>query len=76
VKIAIFDDERVTELISTTIGRKPEHATHWSVRTLAAQTGLSPTTVYRYTRLFGLQPHRAKSFKPEGSASRQQRRES
>ncbi len=57
------DDERVAELIHTTIHRKPKQATHWSVRTLAAQTGLSPTTVHRYIRLFGLQPHRAKSFK-------------
>ena len=57
------DDERVAELIQTTIHRKPKQATHWSVRTLAAQTGLSPTTVHRYIRLFGLQPHRAKSFK-------------
>jgi len=57
------DDERVAELINTTIRRKPEHATHWSVRTLAAETGLSPTTVHRYIRLFGLQPHRTKGFK-------------
>lgn len=57
------DDERVAELIHTTIHRKPKQATHWSVRTLAAETGLSPTSVHRYIRLFGLQPHRAKSFK-------------
>lgn len=58
-----IDDERVAELINTTLHRKPEQATHWSVRTLAAETGLSPTTVHRYIQLFGLQPHRAKSFK-------------
>ena len=58
-----IDDEQVAELIKTTLEKKPETATHWSVRTLAAETGLSPTSVHRYIRLFGLQPHRSKSFK-------------
>lgn len=57
-----IDDERVAELITTTLDRKPAQATHWSVRSLAAATGLSATSVHRYIRLFGLQPHRAKSF--------------
>ena len=58
-----IDDEQVAELITTTLSGKPPEATHWSVRSLAAQTGLSQTTVHRYIRLFGLQPHRSKSFK-------------
>jgi putative transposase len=57
------DDERVAELIAATLNRKPAQATRWSVRSLAAATGLSPTSVHRYIRLSGLQPHRAKSFK-------------
>jgi putative transposase len=56
-------DERVAELIHTTLNAKPRGGTHWSVRTLAEATDLSPTTVHRYISLFGLQPHRAKSFK-------------
>jgi hypothetical protein len=33
------------------------------VRSLAAQTGVSKSSVRRYLSLFGVQPHRSKSFK-------------
>jgi putative transposase len=33
------------------------------VRSIAAETGISPTSVHRYFNLFGLQPHRTESFK-------------
>ena len=42
---------------------RPPNATHWSVRSVAAHTGISKSTVARYFALFGLQPHRTKSFK-------------
>ncbi len=59
-----IDDERVAELIQTTLHSKPtDGATHWSVRSLAAETGISGTSVHRYIKLFGLQPHRSESFK-------------
>ena len=58
-----IEDEQVAELIATALNRKPQAATQWSVRSLAAETGLSPTSVHRYIGLFGLQPHRVKSFK-------------
>ncbi|MCC3774492.1 IS630 family transposase [Streptomyces sp. UNOB3_S3] len=38
-------------------------ATHWSTRSMAAKTGLSQSTVSRIWRAFGLQPHRAETFK-------------
>src|SRR5215468_1746163 len=57
------DDEQVAELLRLVAQRKPEHATRWSVRTAAEATGISKSTVGRYFALFGLQPHRAKSFK-------------
>ncbi|MGH7778241.1 MAG: IS630 family transposase, partial [Candidatus Binataceae bacterium] len=57
------DDERVAELISLVVQRKPAHATQWSVRSAAAATRISKSTVGRYFALFGLQPHRSKSFK-------------
>src|SRR5215469_7741525 len=57
------DDEQVAELIRLVSQRKPEHATHWSVRSAAQASGISKSTVARYFALFGLQPHRAKSFK-------------
>lgn len=59
-----IDDERVAELIQTTLHSKPtDGATHWSIRSLAAETGISGTSVHRYIKLFGLQPHRSESFK-------------
>ena len=42
---------------------KPEAATQWSTRTLAAVAGVSDTTVQRIWRTHGLKPHRVKRFK-------------
>ena len=59
-----IDDERVAELIHTTLHTAPRNgATQWSVRDLQAQTGISKSSVQRYLSLFGLQPHRSESFK-------------
>src|SRR5262250_795978 len=57
------DDEGVAELIRLVSQRKPEHATHWSVRSAAQASGISKSTVGRHFALFGLQPHRTWSFK-------------
>jgi putative transposase len=56
-------DEAVAELINRVLRSKPPAATHWSVRSAATTTGISKSTVARYFALFGLQPHRSKSFK-------------
>jgi len=56
-------DERVSELVKCVLHTKPEAATHWSVRLAAAHSGISKSTVGRYFKLFGLQPHRSQSFK-------------
>jgi putative transposase len=59
-----IDDERVANLIKTTLHTKPANgSTHWSVRGVAAETGISKTSVQRYFQLFGLQPHRSEGFK-------------
>jgi|GEM_PF-1459844 len=59
-----IDDERVAHLIKTTLHTKPVNgSTHWSVRTVAAETGISKSSVARYFQLFGLQPHRTEGFK-------------
>jgi putative transposase len=58
------DDERVAELIKKTLHTKPaDGATHWSTRGLAAETGISKTSVARYLKAFQLKPHRVESFK-------------
>jgi putative transposase len=59
---SISDDE-VAKLIDTTLQTKPKGATHWSCRALAAQTGVSKSTVQRVWHAFGLKPHRWESFK-------------
>ena len=56
-------DEEIAALINTALQQRPKGRTHWSSRLLAEETGLSKTTVHRYLSLFGLQPHRTKSFK-------------
>jgi transposase len=56
-------DEQVAALLHKVLHSKPTAATHWSVRSVAAHTGISKSTVARYFALFGLQPHRSKSFK-------------
>ena len=59
-----IDDERVAQLIKTTLHTKPaDGATHWSVRSVATETGISKSSVARYFQLFGLQPHRTEGFK-------------
>lgn len=57
------DDERVAGLVKKALTERPEAATHWSVRGMAAATGVSKSSVQRYFALFGVQPHRSKSFK-------------
>jgi putative transposase len=59
-----IDDERVAELIKTTLHTKPaDGSMHWSVRSVAAETSISPTSVHRYFKLLGLQPHRSETCK-------------
>ncbi|MFN2398653.1 MAG: IS630 family transposase [Gemmatimonadaceae bacterium] len=57
------DDDEVARLLRTVLQTRPKDATHWSVRSVAAKTGITKSTVQRYFALFGVQPHRTKSFK-------------
>jgi putative transposase len=58
-----LEDERVAEVINKALQGPPSHATQWSVREMAEQTGISKSTVQRWFELFGVQPHRQKTFK-------------
>jgi putative transposase len=58
-----ISDEDVALLIKTTLETIPNGSTHWSVRTMAAETGFSKSTIHRVWNTFGLQPHRQKHFK-------------
>ena len=58
-----IDDADVERLLTKTLESKPEHATHWSTRSMAKAAGLSQSAVSRIWRAFGLQPHRSDTFK-------------
>ncbi len=58
-----ISDEKIAALLRKTMKTKPQDATHWTVRALAAETKLSKSTVHRIWQAFGLQPHRQKHFK-------------
>ncbi len=57
------DEEAVAHLLRTVLEKRPTAGTHWTVRSAATTTGLSKSTVGRMLALFGVQPHRSKSFK-------------
>ena len=57
-----IDDEQIASLIRRTLNTKPKDGTHWTCRSLAAQTRISKSTVQRVWRAFGIQPHRQKHF--------------
>ncbi|HYS40996.1 MAG TPA: IS630 family transposase [Pseudonocardiaceae bacterium] len=56
-------DERVEEVIVKTLEATPANATHWSRSSMAAQSGLSKSTIGRVWKAFGLKPHLAETFK-------------
>lgn len=58
-----IEDDQVAAIIERTLHSKPKDATHWSIRSMAAETGLSHTTIRRIWTAFGLQPHRSETFK-------------
>jgi transposase len=56
-------DDKVEAVIVKTLEEKPADATHWSTRSMADALGMSQTSISLIWRAFGLQPHRAESFK-------------
>jgi transposase len=58
-----IDDDEVRRVLATTLEPPPDGTTHWSVRRLAAATGISPTTVHRIWREHKLKPHQIRSFR-------------
>ena len=65
---SIHDDE-VAALIRKTLKTRPKNGTHWTCRSLAAETQLSKSSVQRVWKAFGLQPHRQKHFKISAAPS-------
>ena len=53
----------IQRVLDITLHEKPLRATQWSVRSMAAVTGLSHTSVQRIWQAHGLKPHLVKTFK-------------
>jgi transposase len=55
--------EKIDEIVRLTQESKPEGETHWSCRSMAKASGVSPATVQRVWSARGLKPHLVKTFK-------------
>jgi transposase len=55
--------DQVEDVLITTLERTPPDATHWSRSSMAARSGLSPSTIGRIWRRFDLKPHVQDLFK-------------
>lgn len=57
-------DAQIEALVATTLDQKPTKGdSHWSTRSMAAQTGVSQSSVSRIWRAFGLKPHTVHTWK-------------
>jgi transposase len=55
--------EKEAAIVEATMSTKPKNATHWSVRSMARQQGVSAARVQRIWKAYRLQPHRVEHFK-------------
>ena len=53
----------VEQVVARTQGPPSGEATHWTVREMARDIGISPASVQRIWAAHGLQPHRVRTFK-------------
>jgi len=58
-----ISQEQIDEMIDDTRSSTPSNATHWSLRSMAAHSGLSTGTIHREWKARGLKPHLVKTFK-------------
>jgi putative transposase len=61
-RLRAVEDEAAADLITKTPARKPKTATHWSMRAVAKENGITKSTVHRLFQLFGLQPHHTRKL--------------
>ena len=58
-----ISDDEVQRVLAKTLEAPSDGSTRWSVRRLAAATGISSSTVHRIWRDHKLRPHQVRSFK-------------
>jgi len=58
-----ISDATVKLAVETTLYKEPKNATHWSVRSLAKEIGISRMSVQRIFKQYNLKPHLIKTFK-------------
>lgn len=58
-----ISDTKVEEIVAKTLEETPRGQTHWSRRSMARAVGLSPDSIGRIWRAFGLKPHLSETFK-------------
>jgi transposase len=60
---ATYDSARIQAILDATLRTKPKGSTHWSCRTMAAEQGISKSTVSNIWRSHNIKPHRTETFK-------------
>lgn len=58
-----LSEKKVLEVLKTTVERIPKEATHWSVRLMAKEAGVTTWQVRQIWAEADLKPHRLKTFK-------------
>ena len=62
-RIPRLASDLVERVVGRTLQPPPGETTHWTVRAMAKDIGISPASVQRIWRAHGLQPHRVRTFK-------------
>ncbi|PYY12442.1 MAG: IS630 family transposase [Acidobacteria bacterium] len=60
---SVLTPEVEQKILDTTLKTRPADGTHWSVRVLAHQLGISRMMVQRVWQRYAIQPHRVEKFK-------------
>src|SRR6202453_4112280 len=62
-RVQPLSPEKIKHVVHMTLHEKPRKAAHWSGRSMAAEAGISYSSVQRIWRAHGLKPHLVKTFK-------------
>ena len=57
-----YEPEKIQQIVDATLQTKPQGMTQWSCRLLAAQLGVSKSTINNIWQSHNLKPHRVKTF--------------